>query len=33
MIKYKLYTFSGAMHVVPLDTYKYVGDTVVRVLW
>ena len=26
MIKYKLCWFSGAMYVVPLDTYKYVDD-------
>ena len=26
MIKYKLYTFSGVMYVVPLDKYKYVDD-------
>ncbi len=26
MIKYKLYTFSGAMYVVPLDKYEYVDD-------
>ena len=26
MIKYKLYTFSGAMYVVPLDKYEYIDD-------
>ena len=26
MTKYKLYTFSGAMYVVPLDKYEYVDD-------
>lgn len=26
MIKYKLYGFSGAMYVVPLDKYEYVDD-------
>ena len=26
VIKYKLYGFSGAMYIVPLDTYKYVDD-------
>ena len=26
MTKYKLYSFSGAMYIVPLDTYKYVDD-------
>lgn len=30
MTKYKLYTFSGAMYVVPLDTYEYVDNTVGR---
>ena len=28
MIKYKLYTFSGAMYVVPLDKYEYVDTTI-----
>ena len=26
VIKYKLYTFSSAMYVVPLDKYDYVDD-------
>ena len=26
MVKYKLYTFSGAMYVVPLDKYEYIDD-------
>ena len=26
MIKYKLYTFSGVMYVVPLDKYEYIDD-------
>ena len=26
MTKYKLYTFSGAMYVVPLDKYEYIAD-------
>lgn len=26
MIKYKLYTFSGAMYVVPLDKYEHIYD-------
>ena len=26
MTKYKLYKFSGAMYIVPLDTYRYVDD-------
>ena len=26
MIKYKLYTFSGAMYVVPIDKYEYIDD-------
>ena len=26
VIKYKLYTFSGAMYVVPLDKYEYIDD-------
>ena len=26
MTKYKLYSFSGAMYIVPLDTYRYVDD-------
>lgn len=26
MIKYKLYTFSGAMYVVPLDKYEYIDN-------
>ena len=26
MTKYKLYTFSGAMYVVPIDKYEYVDD-------
>ena len=30
MIKYKLYTFSGVMYVVPLDKYEYVDNTVGR---
>ena len=30
MIKYKLYTFSGAMYVVPLYKCEYVGNTVGR---
>ena len=25
-IKYKLYTFSGAVYVVPIDKYEYVDD-------
>ena len=28
MIKYKLYTFSGAMYVVPIDKYEYVDTTI-----
>ena len=28
MIKYKLYTFSGAMYVVPIDKYEYIDDIV-----
>lgn len=28
MIKYKLYTFSGVMYVVPLDKYEYVDTTI-----
>ena len=28
VIKYKLYTFSGAMYVVPLDKYEYVDTTI-----
>ena len=30
VIKYKLYTFSGAMYVVPLYKYEYVDNTVGR---
>ena len=30
MTKYKLYTFSGVMYVVPLDKYEYVDNTVGR---
>ena len=30
MTKYKLYTFSGAMYVVPLDKCEYVDNTVGR---
>ena len=30
VIKYKLYTFSGATYVVPLDKYEYVDNTVER---
>ena len=30
MTKYKLYTFSGAMYVVPLDKYEYTDDVVGR---
>ena len=26
MIKYKLYGFSGAMYVVPLDKYEHIDD-------
>ena len=26
MIKYKLYIFSGVMHVVPLDKYECIDD-------
>ena len=26
MIKYKLYKFSGAMYIIPLDKYEYVDD-------
>ena len=26
MTKYKLYTFCGAMYVVPLDKYEYIDD-------
>ena len=26
MTKYKLYTFSGVMYVVPLDKYEYIDD-------
>ena len=26
MIKYKLYRFSGAMYIVPLDKYEYIDD-------
>ena len=26
MTKYKLYTHSGAMYIVPLDKYEYVDD-------
>ena len=26
MTKYKLYGFSGAMYIVPVDTYKHVDD-------
>lgn len=26
MTKYKLYTFSGVMYVVPVDKYKYIDD-------
>ena len=26
MTKYKLYSFSGAMYIVTLDTYRYVDD-------
>ena len=26
MIKYKLYGFSGAMYVVPIDKYEYIDD-------
>ena len=26
MIKYKLYTFSGVMYVVPVDKYEYIDD-------
>ena len=26
MTKYKLYTFSGVMYIVPLDKYKYIDD-------
>ena len=26
VIKYKLYTFSGAVYVVPIDKYEYVDD-------
>ena len=26
MTKYKLYTFSGVMYVVPIDKYEYVDD-------
>ena len=25
-VKYKLYTFSGVMYVVPLDKYEYIDD-------
>ena len=28
MIKYKLYTFSGAMYIIPLDEYGYVDTTI-----
>ena len=28
MTKYKLYTFSSAMYVVPLDKYEYVDTTI-----
>ena len=28
MTKYKLYTFSGVMYVVPLDKYEYVDTTI-----
>ena len=28
MIKYKLYKFSGAMYVVPLDKYDYVDEII-----
>ena len=30
VIKYKLYTFSGTMYVVPLDKYECVDNTVGR---
>ena len=30
MIKSKLYTFSGAMYVVPLGKYEYIDDVVER---
>ena len=30
MIKYKLYAFSGATYIVPLDKYEYVDNTVGR---
>ena len=30
VIKYKLYTHSGVMHIVPLDKYEYVDNTVGR---
>ena len=30
VIKYKLYAFSGATYVVPLDKYEYVDNTVER---
>ena len=30
VIKYKLYTFSGATYIVPLDKYEYVDNTVGR---
>ena len=26
MTKYKLYTFSGAMYIIPLDKYEYIDD-------
>lgn len=28
MIKYKLYTFNGAMYIIPLDKYDYVDNTI-----
>ena len=28
MIKYKLYTFSGVMYIVPIDKYEYVDTTI-----
>ena len=28
MIKYKLYKFSGAMYVVPLDKYEYIDEII-----
>ena len=30
VIKYKLYAFSGATYVAPLDKYEYVDNTVER---